>query len=113
MLEGSVSINGRELETMVSFRSPTADVDSELFGKPVSTMSINTYDKLSRSYSNLSEKSYYSPLLEPRHQRDLAALKLQKVHKSFRTRSQLADCAEMVSFNKFTWLNQQLDLSKN
>ncbi|GAU34426.1 hypothetical protein TSUD_393790 [Trifolium subterraneum] len=64
MLEGSVSINGRELETMLSFRSPTADIENDL--------------------------------LWPLHHRDLAALKLQKVYKSFRTRRQLADCAVLA-----------------
>lgn len=95
MLKGSVSINGRELETMLSIRSPTADKENDLFGKPVSTMSIDTYDNLSRSYSNLSE-SFFSPLPGPRSQRDQAALKLQKVYKSFRTRRQLADCAVLA-----------------
>lgn len=105
MLEGSVSFNGRrELETMLSFRSPTADMENDLFIKPVSTKSRDTnYDPLSKSYSNLSD--FCSPLLEPKRHRDQAALKLQKVYKSFRTRRQLADCAVLaeqrwlVSFN--------------
>lgn len=98
MLEGSVSINGRELESMFSFRSPTTDTDhNDLFCKPISTKSIESYDDLSRSYSNLSEKSFYSPVLcEPQSHRDQAALKLQKVYKSFRTRRQLADCAVLA-----------------
>lgn len=37
-----------------------------------------------------------SPLPEPLMDRDLAALKLQKTYKSFRTRRQLADCAVLV-----------------
>lgn len=37
-----------------------------------------------------------SPLPEPLMDRDLAALKLQKTYKSFRTRRQLADCAILV-----------------
>ena len=94
MLEGSVSINGRELETMLAFRSPTEDIENDLFGKPVSTKSRDL------------EKGLYSPSLrEPLRHRDLAALRLQKVYKSFRTRRQLADCAVLaeqrwlVSFN--------------
>ncbi|XP_027364287.1 IQ domain-containing protein IQM6 [Abrus precatorius] len=71
ILEGSVSINGPELESMLSFRSPTAD-NRDL------------------------EKSLYSPVMEPESQRDQAALKLQKVYKSFRTRRQLADCAVLA-----------------
>jgi hypothetical protein len=97
MLEGSVSINGRELETMLSFRSPTADIENDLFSKPISTMSKDIYEDLSRTCSNLSDKSFYSPmLLEPQHHRDQAALRLQKVYKSFRTRRQLADCAVLA-----------------
>ncbi|TKY53219.1 hypothetical protein E2542_SST24744 [Spatholobus suberectus] len=89
MLEGSVGINGMELETVLSFRSPTADMENDLFGKPVSTKSRDTC-------SNLLEKNFYSPLLEPQSQWDQAALKLQKVYKSFRTRRQLADCAVLA-----------------
>ncbi|KEH41784.1 hypothetical protein MtrunA17_Chr1g0176231 [Medicago truncatula] len=97
MLEGSVSINGRELETMLAFKSPTEDVENDLFGKPVSRKSRENYDDLSGSFSNLSEKGLYSPALrEPLHHRDLAALRLQKVYKSFRTRRQLADCAVLA-----------------
>ena len=97
MLEGSVSINGRELETMLSFSSPTQDMENDLIGKPLSTMSKESYENLSRTCSNSSEKSFYSPvLLEPQHHRDQAALKLQKVYKSFRTRRQLADCAVLA-----------------
>ncbi|XP_061360728.1 IQ domain-containing protein IQM6 [Gastrolobium bilobum] len=92
MLQGSVSFNGRELETMLSFRSPTADTENDLFVKP----NRDTYDHLSRSYSNLSDINFYSPLPEPRRQRDQAALTLQKVYKSFRTRRQLADCAVLA-----------------
>lgn len=106
MLEGSVSINGRELETMLAFKSPTEDVENDLFDKPVSRKSRENYDDFSGSFSNLSEKGLYSPALrEPLRHRDLAALKLQKVYKSFRTRRQLADCAVLaeqrwlVSFN--------------
>ncbi|RDX94209.1 IQ domain-containing protein IQM6, partial [Mucuna pruriens] len=96
ILEGSVGIKGHQLETMLSFMSPTADMQNDLFDKPVNTKSIDTYDNLSRSFSNLSEKNFYSPLPEPQSQRDEAALKLQKVYKSFRTRRQLADCAVLA-----------------
>ena len=81
---------------MLSFRSSTTDMENDLFGKPVSTKIRDNYDHLSRSYSNLSEKNFYSPSAEPRSQRDQAALKLQKVYKSFRTRRQLADCAVLA-----------------
>ncbi|KAE9590108.1 hypothetical protein Lalb_Chr21g0316141 [Lupinus albus] len=98
MLQGSVNLNGRELEKMVSFKTPTAEMENELFGIPkVSTKNIESYDHLSRSHNNSSEKNLYSsPLSEPLSQRDQAALRLQKVYKSFRIRRQLADCAVLA-----------------
>lgn len=86
MLGGSVSISGHEVETVLSFRPPTADMENDLFGSPVTT----------KSGSNFLEKNYFSPLLEPHSPWDQAALKLQKVYKSFRTRRQLADCAVLA-----------------
>ncbi|KAK7345189.1 hypothetical protein VNO77_15748 [Canavalia gladiata] len=96
MLEGSVNITSRKLETVLSYKSPTVEMENDLFGKSVSTMNRNSYDNLSRSYSNFSEKNFYPSLLEPPRQRHQAALKLQKVYKSFRTRRQLADCAVLA-----------------
>ncbi|KAK7278790.1 hypothetical protein RJT34_23826 [Clitoria ternatea] len=93
MLEGSVGINSRELETMLSFRSPREDMENDLFGKPVSTENIDVYN---RSCSNLSDMNFYSPLSEPQSHWNQAALRLQKVYKSFRTRRQLADCAVLA-----------------
>ncbi|KAL4591770.1 hypothetical protein LXL04_004741 [Taraxacum kok-saghyz] len=46
--------------------------------------------------SNIFEPEIESPLIKPLMDRDLAALKLQKTYKSFRTRRQLADCAILV-----------------
>ncbi|CAL0321525.1 unnamed protein product [Lupinus luteus] len=97
MLQGSVNLNGRELETMVSFKTPTAEMENELFGIPtISTKNRESYDHLSRSHSNLSENLYSSPMSEPLSQRNQAALRLQKVYKSFRIRRQLADCAVLA-----------------
>lgn len=85
MHEGSV-----ELETVLSLRSPTADMENDdLFGKPMSTKSRD-------ACSDWLEKNFYSSLLETQNQRNQAALRLQKVYKSFRTRRQLADCAVLA-----------------
>ena len=101
IFEESLSFNGRQLDTMLSFRSPTANMENGFLVKPISTKNRDAYDHLSRSHSNLSEKGFHSPLPEPQSERDEAALKLQKVYKSFRTRRQLADCAVLA---EQTWL---------
>ncbi|EPS73557.1 hypothetical protein M569_01199 [Genlisea aurea] len=44
----------------------------------------------------VSEGNDPTPILDPAKNRHLAALKLQKTYKSFRTRRQLADCAVLV-----------------
>ncbi|CAL0310035.1 unnamed protein product [Lupinus luteus] len=94
IFEESLTLNGRELNTILSFKSPIADMENHLLGKPIGTKKMCTSDDLSRTFSNLSEKSFHSPV--PQNERDQAALKLQKVYKSFRTRRQLADCAVLA-----------------
>ncbi|KAL2326883.1 hypothetical protein Fmac_020310 [Flemingia macrophylla] len=89
MLQGSVNITGRELETVLSYISPKSDKQNDLFDKSVSTKSRNTC-------SNLLDKNFYSSSQEPHSTWDQAALKLQKVYKSFRIRRQLADCAVLA-----------------
>ncbi|XP_027935803.1 IQ domain-containing protein IQM6 [Vigna unguiculata] len=83
MVGGSV-----ELETMFSLRSPKADLEKD-FGKPESTKSRD-------SSGNWLEKNTYMPLRGAHSIWDQAALRLQKVYKSFRTRRQLADCAVLA-----------------
>lgn len=50
---------------------------------------------LSKSGS-LIDRIPYSPLLDPSSPKHEAAIKLQKVYKSFRTRRKLADCAVLI-----------------
>ncbi|KAG4991147.1 hypothetical protein JHK82_024647 [Glycine max] len=86
MHEGSV-----ELETVLSLRSPTADMENDdLFGKSGSTKTTRD------TCGDWLEKNFYSPMLETQNQWNQAALRLQKVYKSFRTRRQLADCAVLA-----------------
>ncbi|WVY95993.1 hypothetical protein V8G54_028144 [Vigna mungo] len=77
-----------ELESMFSLRSPKADLEKD-FGKPESTKSRDSSGKW-------LEKSTYMPLRGTHSMWDQAALRLQKVYKSFRTRRQLADCAVLA-----------------
>ncbi|KAF7147277.1 hypothetical protein RHSIM_Rhsim03G0002100 [Rhododendron simsii] len=90
ILEGSLSLNGRELETTFSFRAPS-DTEENAFVRCSSSMSRENGEKLPTS-SKMSKM----PSLESDNRRFHAALRLQKVYKSFRTRRQLADCAVLV-----------------
>ncbi|VFQ59263.1 unnamed protein product [Cuscuta campestris] len=84
ILEGSLSFKGGELETKISLVSP-------VFHKETTRPDDITYEKLPASDS---VKSPAPTCIS--NQRDLAALKLQKTYKSFRTRRQLADCAVLA-----------------
>ncbi|KAA8518340.1 hypothetical protein F0562_015777 [Nyssa sinensis] len=94
IFEGSVSFKGRELETMISFRA-SPGMEDKVNVKSASGRRREIGDQLPMTDS-MSEKKPQTPLLEPGNQRFQAALKLQKVYKSFRTRRQLADCAVLV-----------------
>ncbi|GFY99856.1 calmodulin-binding family protein [Actinidia rufa] len=78
ILGGSLSFKGRELETTISFRAPS-DMNREIGKK-----------------SPTDSKTPKKPSLDSSNERYQAALRLQKVYKSFRTRRQLADCAVLV-----------------
>ncbi|XP_002531590.2 IQ domain-containing protein IQM6 [Ricinus communis] len=89
LFEGSLSFKGRELNTTFSFKS----TDSEL--ATFIPKNGNRGDQLTRS-DTLSKVKHPTPLAESGNQLHEAAVKLQKVYKSFRTRRQLADCAVVV-----------------
>ncbi|KAK7244712.1 hypothetical protein RIF29_39538 [Crotalaria pallida] len=93
IFEESLSFNGIELDTLLSFKTPTTEMENNFLGKPTSSRNRYTYN-LSRTFSDISEMSFHSPV--PQNERDQAALRLQKVYKSFRTRRQLADCAVLA-----------------
>lgn len=89
-LETSVSFKGNEFEKMVSVKAPldkeknTAIVYDDQSGKP-----DNNVELIQPSISDA---------IPDRH---MAAVKLQKVYKSFRTRRKLADCAVLVEQSWF------------
>ncbi|OMO81046.1 putative calmodulin binding protein [Corchorus capsularis] len=87
ILEKSVSL-GRELERMLSLNSPSSDKAVNLKSKPMDIPSPRLNDSL--------ETPKQSPILDPCNPQHEAAIRLQKVYKSFRTRRKLADCAVLV-----------------
>ncbi|XP_059646453.1 IQ domain-containing protein IQM6-like [Cornus florida] len=90
----SHSFKGREMESMISFSVPS-DMGGNMTVRSASHVSRENGNQLPAMDSK-SEKDPQLPSLEPGNQRSQAALKLQKVYKSFRTRRQLADCAILV-----------------
>ncbi|KAF8398573.1 hypothetical protein HHK36_017504 [Tetracentron sinense] len=95
ILEGSVSFKRREMETMISIKASSSDRENNVFVRSVSIKSRETGNQLSKSDS-FAEKIPRLLLSESGSPKDHAALKLQKVYKSFRTRRKLADCAVLV-----------------
>lgn len=91
IFHGSLSFKG----SMVSNKTPGTGVKNDVSGK-ASTPKVQDFgDEMPRSEDSSSDENIEPPLKEPNH-RYQAALRLQKVYKSFRTRRQLADCAVLV-----------------
>ncbi|KAF6155217.1 hypothetical protein GIB67_019743 [Kingdonia uniflora] len=96
IIEGSVSFRRKEMETTISITSPsTTDTEKKVYTRSVSFKSRETVSLPPKS-DNSANKTIQSPLPDTGIPRHAAALKLQKVYKSFRTRRKLADCAVLV-----------------
>ncbi|PRQ35732.1 hypothetical protein RchiOBHm_Chr5g0083171 [Rosa chinensis] len=105
-LETSVSFKGDELEKMGLLKFPSLDKEKSIAITSVSPLckevdigSISAVSKEMDIQSPRSDNSVgmirpvQTDFTNPKH---MAAIKLQKVYKSFRTRRKLADCAVLV-----------------
>ena len=82
----------------VSLEAPTEtslETGNDIVGESISPKS-EEFDKQSLNSDNDIRRFQLLPVLDPNNPKHAAALKLQKVYKSFRTRRKLADCAVLV-----------------
>ncbi|KAG9148299.1 hypothetical protein Leryth_012254 [Lithospermum erythrorhizon] len=93
IVEGSLSFKGRELETELILKAPMLS-DSAMVRSP--NRACKGLGAKMNSPRNLVEKNSPRVVSESGDERHLAAIRLQKTYKSFRTRRQLADCAVLV-----------------
>ncbi|GAV60507.1 hypothetical protein CFOL_v3_04037 [Cephalotus follicularis] len=95
IIEGSVSLKGRDLEKMLSTKFTCLEKENNLSTTPISRKSMEM-DNQSPKPDRLMDVIRPLPILDPTNPKHEAAIKLQKVYKSFRTRRKLADCAVLV-----------------
>ncbi|GLT82409.1 hypothetical protein SLE2022_007880 [Rubroshorea leprosula] len=95
IFEGSVSFKGRELERMHSTKPTSSDKENNVQFEAVSPkrMVIDAQSPKSDGSEGSIQQLPVLDLSNPKHE---AAMKLQKVYKSFRTRRKLADCAVLI-----------------
>lgn len=100
IIEGSVSFRQRDLdslnlERMISFKVPSLSTPKESAFGSDSFKGIESENQLPAS-NTLTDANPNAPTSETSRPKHLAAVRLQKVYKSFRTRRRLADCAVLV-----------------
>ncbi|KAK6235719.1 hypothetical protein QQP08_025504 [Theobroma cacao] len=95
ILEGSVSFKGIELERMLSGKTQLGRAEN-LSIKAIGLKS-KAIDIQTPKPDTSIETPKQLPVLDPSNPQHEAAIRLQKVYKSFRTRRKLADCAVLVA----------------
>ncbi|KAL5765305.1 hypothetical protein ACOSQ2_017899 [Xanthoceras sorbifolium] len=95
VVEGSVSFKESELEAMISQMSSSLEKEKDEFITLIKRKD-REMDNGSTGSDRSKEMCLKLPVLDPKNPKHEAAIKLQKVYKSFRTRRKLADCAVLV-----------------
>lgn len=93
MIEGLVSFKSRELESTTSVEAFSSEEDSASITSVDAKSSEMGVSSSLRIDSMRGKLTQVLDLGSPKHE---AAIKLQKVYKSFRTRRKLADCAVLI-----------------
>ncbi|KAF5448003.1 hypothetical protein F2P56_033511 [Juglans regia] len=92
-IEASVSFKTGELEKMLSVKAHPLENNMHTESKIQENNVVCNQSPRSDSHAAMIQSL---PILDPTNPKHVAALKLQKVYKSFRTRRKLADCAVLV-----------------
>ncbi|XP_027337593.1 IQ domain-containing protein IQM2-like [Abrus precatorius] len=96
-MDAPVNLDRKDLENIISTRTLAFNKEKSMTMSRINEKSKEMDDQSSRSKCQM-EKIQSAPL-DPDNPKHMAALKLQKVYKSFRTRRKLADCAILIEQN--------------
>ncbi|RDX83369.1 IQ domain-containing protein IQM2, partial [Mucuna pruriens] len=100
-IEASVSFKRKDIDNIISSNTLSFEKEENM---PISRTSKKNKEMDDMPFkSECQVETIQSALLNPNSPKHIAALKLQKVYKSFRTRRKLADCAILVEQSWYLW----------